>query len=93
MDQQALSNTFMRSFHGIQANSSEVANVQDSSNTTNVTEKADFSEYKGKFDMLLMSGMAEAIKIWLCKIFFLSFTSFLQLHHYFYDYMTVLQKL
>ena len=71
-----------------QANSSEVANVQVSSNT--VIEKADLTEYKGKFDMLLMSGMAEAIKIWLCKI---SFTSFLQLNHYFYDYMTVLQKL
>ena len=40
MDQQALSNTFMRSFHEIQANSSEVANVQVSSKTTNVIEKA-----------------------------------------------------
>ena len=51
-----------------QANSSEVANVQVSSNT--VIEKADLTEYKGKFDMLLMSGMAEAIKIWLAKYFF-----------------------
>ena len=48
-----------------QANSSEVANVQVSSKT--VIEKADLTEYKGKFDMLLMSGMAEAIKIWLTK--------------------------
>ena len=42
---------------GIQANSSETANVQVSSKTTNVIEKADFTtttEYKGKFDMLLM---------------------------------------
>ena len=57
MDQQALSNTFLRSFHGIQANSSEVANVQVSSKTTNVIEKADFTtttEYKGKFGILLM---------------------------------------
>ena len=51
-----------------QANSSEVANVQVSSKT--VIEKADLTEYKGKFDMLLMSGMAEAIKIWLAKYFF-----------------------
>ena len=51
-----------------QANSSEVANVQVSSKT--VIEKADPTEYKGKFDMLLMSGMAEAIKIWLAKYFF-----------------------
>ena len=65
--QQALSNTFMRSFHGIQANSSEAANVQVSSKTTNVIEKADFTEYKGKFDMLLTSGMAEVIKILLTK--------------------------
>ena len=51
-----------------QANSSEVANVQVSSKT--VIEKADLTEYRGKFDMLLMSGMAEAIKIWLAKYFF-----------------------
>ena len=51
-----------------QANSSEVANVQFSSKT--VIEKADLTEYKGKFDMLLMSGMAEATKIWLAKYFF-----------------------
>ena len=63
MDQQALSNTFMR----IQANSSEAANVQVSSKTTNVIEKADFTEYRGKFDMLLTSGMAEVIKILLTK--------------------------
>ena len=53
-----------------QANSSEVANVQVSSKTTNVIEKADLTKYKGKFDVLLMSGMAEAIKIWLAKYFF-----------------------
>ena len=55
MDQQAHSNALMRSFPGIQANSSESTNVQVSSKTTNVIEKADFTtttEYKGKFDML-----------------------------------------
>ena len=61
MDQQALSNASMRSFPGIQANSSEAFNVQDcsktNSKTTNVIEKADFTtttEYKGKFGILLM---------------------------------------
>ena len=42
---------------GIQANSSEAANIQVSSKTTNVIEKADFTtttEYKGKFGILLM---------------------------------------
>ena len=59
MDQQALSNTFMRSFHGIQANSSEAANVQVSSKTTNVIEKADFTsrtESKGKFDKYVFNA-------------------------------------
>ena len=45
MDQQALSNAFMRSFSGIQANSFEAANVQEGSKTTNFIEKA---ESKGK---------------------------------------------
>ena len=47
MDQQALSNAFMRSFPEIQVDS----------NTTNVIENADFTtttESKGKFDMLSM---------------------------------------
>ena len=53
MDQQALSNASIRSFPGIQANSSEAFNVQDCSKTTNVIEKADFTsttESKGKFN-------------------------------------------
>ena len=61
MDQQALSNASMRSFPGIQANSSEAFNVQDcsktNSKTTNVIEKADFTsttESKGKFHMFSM---------------------------------------
>ena len=54
MDQQALSNASMRSFPGIQANSSEAFNVQDCSKTTDVIEKADFTsttESKGKYNM------------------------------------------
>ena len=47
MAQQALSNAFVRSFPGIQTNSSEAANIQDGSKTTNFIEKA---ESKGKFD-------------------------------------------
>ena len=59
MDQQALSNAFIRSFPVIQANSSEAANVQDSSKTTNVIEKADFTsrtESKGKFDKYVFNA-------------------------------------
>ena len=68
MDQQALSNAFMSSFPGIQANSSEAANVQNGSKTTNIIEHADFTsttESTGKFDMFLCLGLAEAIIIWL----------------------------
>ena len=53
MHQQALSNASIRSFPGIQANSSEAFNVQDCSKTTDVIEKADFTsttESKGKFN-------------------------------------------
>ena len=59
MDQQALSNAFIRSFPGIQANSSEAANVQDGSKTTNVIEKADFTsttESKGKFKKFVFNS-------------------------------------
>ena len=59
MDQQALSNAFMSSFPGIQANSSEAANVQNGSKTKNVIEQADFTstaESTGKFKMFLMIG-------------------------------------
>ena len=51
MDQQALSNAFMRSFPGTEAFSSE----DDGSKTTNVIEKADFTstnESKGKFKVI-----------------------------------------
>ena len=54
MDQQALSNAFMSSFPGIQANSSEAANVQNGSKTTNIIEQADFTstaESSGKFNI------------------------------------------
>ena len=53
MDQQALSNAFMKSFPGIEAFSSE----EDGSKTTNIVEKADFTsttESKGKFNMFSM---------------------------------------
>ena len=63
MDQQALSNASMRSFPGIQANSSEAFNVQDcsktNSKTTNVIEKADFTsttESKGKFNKFFFNA-------------------------------------
>ena len=63
MDQQALSNASMRSFPGIQANSSEAFNVQDcsktNSKTTNVIEKADFTsttESKGKFNKFVFNA-------------------------------------
>ena len=50
MDQQALSNAFMKSFPGTEAFSSK----DDGSKTTNVIEKADFTsttESKGKYNM------------------------------------------
>ena len=59
MDQQALSNAFMSSFPGIQANSSEAANVQNGSKTTNIIEHA---ESTGKFDMFLCLGLAESYR-------------------------------
>ena len=57
MDAQALSNAFMSSFPGIQANSFEVVKVQNGLRTTTLIDEADFTriiEATGKLNKFMM---------------------------------------